>query len=288
MIGLKNLLIMTAIILCIISSFFAPYNIQTKIYILLFSWQLAYTQLNGFLGIVYQATQKMQYISIINIVNRLLFVSLSIAFLHYGFGLLTLFLVGLFSNFVTILVNYRCSRKFVKFNFFSKPCINGRLVKPGIVFSLAKIIGTMVTRVDLLMISFLGTATDVAIYGIAHRLARQAQRLKEANATAFFPIVVQRFHERTMKTGKLLTYSLLLLAASLAGAAVFSFFARDIVRILFGPQYEQSGDILRVLVFYLAFSFAYMPFSMAMQATHNEKISIYTNTVNPTFAESRA
>lgn len=119
-IGVRNLLILVAIVVCIISSFFTPYEFQTKLYIILFSSQLAYTGLRGFLRTIYQATEKMQYISIFNILNRTLFVSLSITFLYYGFGLLALFLIALFSHLLTILINYKFSQKFVKFNFFPR------------------------------------------------------------------------------------------------------------------------------------------------------------------------
>ena len=98
-IGIRNLLIIAAITVCIISSFFTNYESQTKQYIIIFSAQLAWTGIRGFLGTIYQAAEKMQYLSIFGVANRILFVSLSIIFLYLGFGVLTLLLIALFSNF---------------------------------------------------------------------------------------------------------------------------------------------------------------------------------------------
>ena len=192
-IGVRNLLILVAIVVCIISSFFTPYEFQTRLYIIIFSSRFVYDGLREFLETIYQTTEKMQYISIFGIVDRILFVSLSIIFLYLGFGLLALFLIALFSSLSTLLINYKVSKKFVKFNFFSKIQIDKNLLKPALVFSLLGFFGFLISRIDLLMISFLGTAKDVGIYGVANKIAHQGIMLRNFTATAFFPIFVNGF-----------------------------------------------------------------------------------------------
>ena len=73
----------------------------------------------------------MQYISIFGIANRALFVSLSITFLYLGFGLLSLFIIALFSNFLTLLINYKYSQKLVIFKLFSKIQFDKDVLKPA-------------------------------------------------------------------------------------------------------------------------------------------------------------
>jgi len=105
--GIRNLLIVIAILICIISTFFTPYEFQTRLYIIIFSFELVYAGLNTIFGTVYQVTEKMHYISIFGIINRALFVGISIFFLYLGFGVLSLFLIALFSNFLTLIINFR-------------------------------------------------------------------------------------------------------------------------------------------------------------------------------------
>lgn len=273
-IGIRNLLILIAIIICIIASLFTPYDLQVKLYIILFSLHLFYTGLREFIGTIYQATEKMQYISIFQIINRVLFISLSIAFLHMGYGVLALFIIFLFSNLVTISINYKYSQRFVKFNFFSKVQIDKKLLSPALTFSLLIFIGFFAGRVDLLMISFLGTSRDVGIYAVAYRIARQGIMIRNVTGTAFFPMIVRRFQERALKGSLLIKYSLLFVAGIFVITLVASIFAERFVLLLLGSEFKYSGEILRILIFYLCFEWATLPFMIAAQATHNEKYLI--------------
>ena len=270
-VGIRNLLILTAIIVCIICSFFTPYRFQTKLYIILFSSELAYNGVKGFLGTIYQATEKMQYISVFGIANQIIFVSLSIIFLYLGSGLLALFLIALFSHFSTLLMNYTISQKIIRFDIFSKIQFDKNLLKPALIFSLLAFVGFLVSRIDLLMISLLGTTKEVGIYGVAYKIAQQGEMLRNVNAVAFFPIFVKRFHNNTMKGGSLIKYSFFFLNGIFLLSLAASFFVEDIIAFLFGTEYKNSGAILKVLIFYLCFSWATLPFTIAAQATHNEK-----------------
>jgi O-antigen/teichoic acid export membrane protein len=270
-IGLRNALILAAITMCITASFFTPYQLQTKLYILLFSFQIIYNGIKEFFGAIYQATEKMKYISILQITNRLLFVGLSIFFLSLGFGLTTVFLISLFSNFFTLFLNFRFSRKLIRFNLFAKIHVDKNLLKPAVIFSLMSFLGYFSTRVDLLMISLLGTPSDVGIYGVAFRIAQQGMVLRSMTEAAFFPIFIKRFHRGKMEGRRLIRVSLLFLVGIFAAAFLASLFVEDLVPMVFGAEYQASAHILSVLIFYVAFGWVGIPFSMAAKATHNEK-----------------
>jgi O-antigen/teichoic acid export membrane protein len=53
-------------------------------------------------------------------------------------------------------------------------------------------------------------------------------------------------------------------------AFVGSYFSEDVITLLFGVAYSESGIILSVLIFFLAASFFTIPFTNSLQATHNE------------------
>jgi O-antigen/teichoic acid export membrane protein len=272
-IGIRNALIAAAIVLCWGSSLFAPYDRTTKLYILLFSFQLVYLGLKGFLATIFQAAEHMKYIALFGIVNRVLFVGLSIGALYLGFGLTALFLISLSANLVTLALNYRLSRKFVRFRLFSRIQVDKKILMPGLIFSLMAFVSYLLTRVDLLMISFLGTARDVGVYGVAFRVAEQGVVLRNLIVVAFFPIVIKTFHSGKVGVmGKrLIRLSGLFLVGVFLGSFLLSLVIEDLVSLVFGPEYQASGYILKVLLFYLAFAWASMPFTTAAQATHNEK-----------------
>ena len=276
-IGIRNALIVGAIILCIGSSFFAPYDAKTRIYILLFCSQLIYLGLRGFLGTIFQASEKMHYIPLFGVFNRILFYGLCIAFLQLGFGLTAIFLIALFSNFATLFLSFRTSRKIVKFTFFSKIQIDKPILIPGLIFSLNSFLVYLSTRVDILMISWLGTPTDVGVYGVAFRIAEQGVMVRNMAMTAFFPIFIKRFQSGKVEGKRLIRISLFFFIGVFLAACLASLFVEDLVPLLFGPQYKASGYILKVLIFYVAFAWANLPFTTAAQATHNEKMLLITS-----------
>ncbi len=272
-IGIRNALIAAAIVLCWGASLFAPYDRTTKLYILLFSLQLVYLGLKGFLATIFQAAEQMKYIALFGIVNRILFVGLSIGALYLGFGLTALFLISIFANLVTLALNYRLSRKLVRFRLFSRVQVDKKILMPGLVFSLMAFVSYLLTRVDLLMISFLGTPRDVGVYGVAFRVAEQGVVLRNLIVVAFFPIFIKYFHSGQVAVmgRRLIRISGLFLVGVFLGSFLLSLVIEDLVSLVFGPEYQASGYILKVLLFYLAFAWASMPFTTAAQATHNEK-----------------
>lgn len=270
-VGLRSLLSLLAVAACILGSLFAPYELQTKLYIMLFSFQLAYTGMQGFLQTIYQATEKMRYIAIFSVASRMASVGLAVAFLHYGFGLLALFLVILGSDLVTVLVTYRYARSLVPFRFFSKIQWDARLLKPAIVFSVLGVMAFFASRIDLIMISFLGRAEQVGVYGVAYKIAQQGEMLRNVCAVAFFPILVKRFQQRAVNNARLIRYSVCFFLAILALCVAGFFAVPGVIYLLFGPEYAGSATILRVLLFYLAFTWATLPFTSTLQATHNER-----------------
>jgi O-antigen/teichoic acid export membrane protein len=169
------------------------------------------------------------------------------------------------------LATYWKSRDIVPFRFFSKIRFDKTLIKPAIVFSLVGFIAFFVSRIDLLMISFLGAAKHVGVYGVAYKIAQQGEMLRNVCAVAFFPMLVKRFHGGTVRARTLFRYSLCFFAGIFVLSIVASLFAESAIGVLFGPQYRESGRVLRVLIFYLAFSWATLPLTSTLQATHNER-----------------
>ena len=129
------------------------------------------------------------------------------------------------------------------------------------------------------MISFLGSSEDVGIYGIAFKIAQEAGMVRSVISTAIFPIIVKGFHKGSIKTSRLLRYSGMFFFGILSLAIIGSYFAEDFVSLFLGGEYLESGSILSVLIFYIAVNFATLPFTNAMLATNNEKISLLFNIV---------
>lgn len=268
---IKILFSIIAIIVCLIASFFTTYSTQIRLYIVLCSFLLIFTSLKGFFDTVYKAAEKMQYIAVLDILNRTLFVFGSVIFLYIGFGITALFIIALISNFFSLLLSYKLTKKFVRFKFWKKIEWDINLLKPALIFSIIYFTGMLATKIDLVMISLLSTTRDVGIYGVVLNIVNSGLVLRNIIATAFFPIFVKTFHRNKINHRKFFKYSIFLGLGSLFLAFIGSFFSKDIIKLLFGNEYIESAVILSVLIFYLSFSFFSIPFTNALQATHNEK-----------------
>jgi len=278
-VGFRLIFIIITFLLCIVACFFTKYPVTTKVLIIIFSTEIIYFGLDSYLSTIYQTTEKMQYLAYFSVLTRILATGFSILFLYMKAGVLIILLVNLISKFSVLVINYSCSRKLVKFKFGFGFDLSSDILKAVLIFSLMGFINTLAIRIDLLMISFLSTSTDVGIYGVAHEIGKEGLMLRNIIATAFFPIAVKFLYSNTIKIKKLFFYSLMLFLVVVAGCVLLSFFVQDLVVLVFGMEYSYSGYILKYLVFYLAFAFFTLPLTTYLQAAHYEHLLLIVYTI---------
>ncbi len=277
-VGLRLFFLVGSMALCILCVLLTPYDLTTRLLVLLYSFHIFYEGMNTFFSSIYQIVEKMQFISVFNITNRTLFVLLAILFLYLGHGVATLIVIAVAVNLVTIVANYIVTRRFVKFNLLSRPRFEREILKPGLSFSLFTMVATLSKRYDLFMISLLGSPVEVGIYAVANRIVKEGHMLKNVNSMAFFPVLVKRFDEGRVNGTKMVRYALGFFIGVLLLSALFAFFSTDLVVLVFGEEYRESGRLLSVLVFYLAAVWGTLPFTIAAQATDNEDLLLKIRT----------
>lgn len=271
-VGLQSLFIFLAILAMLIGSLFSGYETRTILFIAIFSLKLFSKRFRSYISSIYMYSEKMKYVPIFSIVQRILFVGLVITFLTLGFGLFSVVMISVFSSLFNLLLQIYHSRRITKFNLFSKLHLDLEIIKPSLVFSAIRVVGRLYSRVDLFMISLLGTPVEVAIYGVAHQLAREGQLIKNKIAEAFFPIAIKVLDRGSVRKKTIFKYSILFLMGMLGLAIIGYFLAEPVVRLFFGEEYIESAPILRVLIFFMVAWFSTLPFSEAIQATGNEKV----------------
>lgn len=273
--GIKNVFLISAIVLCCVASLFTNYETSTKIYIFIFTFSIWARGLEGYVGTIYQVTEKMKYIPLFDIIETSLFVFAGILFIKLGYGVFSLVIISAYSPVITLVMRYVHSKKLVDYKLSFKLKLRSELLKAAIVFSLINFFNLLTTRVDILMISFLDTPGAVGIYGVAYKIVYQGFMLRELFIVAFFPIAIKTFCVNKVKGRSIIKYSLLFSMMMLGVATVGYFYATDLVLILYGTSYEESGKILGVLLFYLVFWWSTLPFTISLKATNNEKVVVY-------------
>lgn len=274
-VGLQSLFVFISIIAMLFASLFTGYDTATKLYIAIFSLRLFSNSFRGYINTIYKFNERMEYISIFDVVRQGLFVGFAILFLWMGYGLFAVVMISVITAAISLLLRYHHSKRIVEFDIFSRLTIDKDVLKPAIDFSGISIVSNLHGRADLFMISLLGTSPEVAIYGVAYNLAREANVLKNLMGDAFFPVAVKTLHEGTVRKKTVIKYSLLF-AVGMVGLAVLGYYlAEPVVIFFFGEEYSGSVPILKVLIFYMVAYFSTLPFSEAIQATGNEKVLLF-------------
>ncbi|MDA0989284.1 MAG: oligosaccharide flippase family protein [Verrucomicrobia bacterium] len=278
-IGVRYLLIALGIAACVGLCWFMPYVPSTKIYISLYSLMLIHTGMRTYLDTIFEASERMHIAALLTVANRIVFVSLALAVLYTGHGLMSLFVVSLVVHLGTVGVAMLLARRIVPFKLIAPVRFDGHLMRPAFVFSLISFLGFLSMRIDILMLSLLATPAEAGLYAIAGRIADQGIMLRNVTATAFFPITVKVLQQQSLKTWFLVKYSLLFLGVMTVVAWMVSIISEPLIAIVFDDRFKGAGPILAALIFYIGVAWARLPFTSVLQATHNEGVSVWPSAV---------
>jgi O-antigen/teichoic acid export membrane protein len=280
-IGIKLVFIILSIILCLVVTIFMPYSTQEKAFIIVFSITLFTQSFSGLFSNVFQAHEKFQYNAFLSILNRIIFIPFSILILLLGFGLVGIVTVSIITQLISFILEYNFSKKFIHFKFTLRMFNDKAMIKSAIIFSLLTFTNLINIKVDVVMISWMANPGDVGIYGVASQIVNTALTARNLISVGFFPILVKVFHVKAVKWKSLMKYAFYLLAPISILSIISAFIVKDAIIIVFGQQYSYSGDILRVLIFYVAFTFFTIPFVSAMKATGNEYTIVKLSFIGP-------
>ncbi|MEA3499550.1 MAG: flippase [Candidatus Marinimicrobia bacterium] len=274
-IGFKNLCAIFAIIISVIVLVFMDYDEITKIYIAIFSFTLLIKGLNSSISIIYQAYEKMKPIAYFQIFQSLLIVPLSIIFLKLGYGVLALIIIQLFTSILILIVNYKYSKKFVKFNIFSKVKIIKAYLKQGFTFSLLGFFNTLSGKIDIFMLSILTTPENVGIYALAYRIVQKGLIIRKPISASLFPYYTKKYEKEPVRIKKLIKHTMIIIIPSILIIIVVLLSSKFVITTIVGNEFIESAKILNVLICYLVVNYAVIPWGLALQTTNNEKTLFY-------------
>jgi O-antigen/teichoic acid export membrane protein len=127
-----------------------------------------------------------------------------------------------------------------------------RLLRLGVPIGIAGLLFTLLLRVDVMMLSFLGGNAEVGIYSAAFRLVEGCQFLSWVFGGAMLPWLARGVSPERLRRGFML--GLKFEAAMLLPIAlVFTCFAEPIIDLLYGAEYAGSVLPLQLLGLTVAF-----------------------------------
>ena len=239
-----------------------------------YSIVLLIDSLKEYTRIVFKAFEDFKWISFSEIfqsVTYLIFVLISI---RYKFGIEGIIASSIFSTILGFLFDFINSKKYSKFKLFGGLAFDRVFLISTSVFTLTNIMWMIVSKIDIFMLSILGSNEEVAIYGVANRIIFFGLIATSLVSNVIYPPLVKRIKKfgnlqiskRQWKIG------IILCAFILFGFAIVASISDSIVTLIAGAKYLKSAEIFNILLFFLIFQALSTPIKLIMYAVDKEKL----------------
>jgi O-antigen/teichoic acid export membrane protein len=249
-ITLVSLLTLVAIGILVVLVRVLGYTSETRSAVLVACLALGPATLNAMFEAAFVAFERAEYVTSVTVSEHTLRVLVSIAALHRGYGLLTLFVISAVTRTLKLLFYvFLLNRQLFKFRWVFDRGFLGGLVRDWTVFAMEGWLSNIFYRVDVLLLSLFHGELAVGLYGAASKILNPVSVLAYSFTSAVFPHLSRLFEESAVTfkrlTRRVLTYMLVL---ALLGTLVASLLADRLIVWIYTDTYSASIAVLRVLV----------------------------------------
>jgi Membrane protein involved in the export of O-antigen and teichoic acid len=241
---------------------------------------------SGILGAIFQANEKMEYISLSTILSSIVMLLGTAIMIFYNlniifFAFFNIISTGLVSAYILIKYVQKFSLPKLKIDFdFWKP-----LIKESWPFGITALSGMLYNYIDSIMLSILQGSEVVGWYSAAYRLMLILLFVPNAVNTAIFPVMSQ-FYASSKDSLKLMNekyFKYMIILGVPLGVGV-TILADKIILFIFGSGYTQSIVALQILIWTIVITFASAPFMQLLQSINKQlvitKISVISAVIN--------
>jgi len=272
--GIRYLLtIFAAIIAVLIAKLSGKYNSQLVLYISIYVTWLFIRTIEGTVNLIFQAHEKLIFLSLFSVLKSLLLTSTLIIAIFSGGSLLTLLTLDIVVSVFILILSFQRAQRLTVIKLFPKISFHLKGLREGISFSILSFMNTLGNKIDIVMISFFGTATEVGIYALANTLVRKGLMARRAISTSIFPIYARKAI-KSLGRSELNKHALITMFPSIILVVFIIISAEWIISNLIGNEFLVSVEIIKVLSFYLLFHYVSVPYEVALQATYQENTAI--------------
>jgi O-antigen/teichoic acid export membrane protein len=240
--------------------------------VLIFGAYAIFTAFSTIFKATFRAFERMEYQALAEGIGRLLTVSLGLAALFSGYGLIGVacaFLIGSVCD--LLLSSLICGWKFTTPKFEIDLEFWKKATKVAIPLTFVDISFVIFLRIDTVMLSAMKGDAAVGWYNAAYNLVLALRQLPFFFAAAVLPVMARLFISSTdslkLAYEKLLYYSFIVGLPLASGTILLS---DRIIILFYGEQFTQSIVALRILAGNILLSFLYFPISMLLVSINRQ------------------
>lgn len=260
-----------------------PQTVKNVVYLITLS--VIFGAFTGIFNSIFQAFEKMEYMSLNIILNAVLMLAGVLTVIYYGLGIIALSSVYFISSgIILILTFFIYSWKFflpdihLDWNFW-KPTI-----RESLFFGLSSILVVIYFYIDSVMLSVMVGNTAVGIYNAAYKLIFVLLFLPSVFITSIFPLMSQHFESSRDLLKIEYEKSVKYLFAIAMFIFVYGFvFADKIILIIYGSGYTASITALQALIFVIPLIFITYLLGNTLGAINRQRIVTIVTGINALF-----
>jgi O-antigen/teichoic acid export membrane protein len=247
---------------------------ETQIVVLLLGFAVLFELLRGTCFAIFEAHQRLVFVPIALIAQRLVTSVAGIGALLAGAGVIlvsVLYLAGAVLAFAIAL--WLLVRYVVRPRFRVTPAIWKPLMRAAIPVGLAGVFGTVLFRVDTAMLAAFKSKQVVGDYGAAYRLFESTLFLGWSVGAAVYPVYAQLTPTSTPSLGDVLERSLkLVFVLALPVGLVAAVLAQPVIHVFYGPEFDSAIHALELLAPAIALYPAAYLAGLLLVARHRQRL----------------
>jgi O-antigen/teichoic acid export membrane protein len=231
-------------------------------------------------AVIFQVLLKMEYPSLIGIVNRMLSFLLLMVMVWLGYGLTALATALIVAEVVSLAILLKYARSFVRPVYRFAPKLWKEVLRSSIPLGVMGLFAALINRVDFIMLERMADMRQVGLYSAVYKVTTLLELFPLMVMATVYPLMSRYASEDLEKLRELYKKSVLYLGIIGVPLGIcVTIFAPIIVRLLFGSQFAGAERGLMALVWstvflYLALSGANLLISMG-----REKVNLALNIV---------
>lgn len=232
----------------------------------------AYQILNG----VFQRSLAMDKVATSELVGKVVQVAVVILAVKLNLGFVWIILAVLFNMLASLILIFVFSRKYIQLNLRADFSYWKEFLRESFPMGAVAIITFLYYRLDTILLSVMRPSADVGIYNAAYKIIDNVSFFPGMFMGLIMPIMAKNFFSDPGKFRRVSDKTFKVFLVLVVPLVVGTFFlAEDIINLIGGAGFNESGDVLRVLIFALAFIFFGNFFNSIMVAGNSQKKLMY-------------
>lgn len=250
------------------------YPPDTKAMVYIFGASTILTSFGGLFRAVFHAFEKMEYDSLLTILQQVIVVAIGLTLLFLGYDLIQVVSVYLLGGIINVVFSLIVMvKKFEKPEFEVDFAFWKTLIRNAIPFGLAAIFVIIYVRIDAVMLSMMVGDAPVGWYNAAVTLILGLSFIPGVFLGVFFP-VFSKFHMSSidsLKNAYEKTFKYLFIILFPIGIGT-TLLADKFILLLYGDQYTHSIIALQILIWWNVFGALNWLFGTILLSINKEKI----------------